>query len=373
MKTKKKILIISISAGAGHIMAGKALEETAKKSFKNLDVQHIDIADFMPKAIRAISVNSYELMAKKIPELWGLLYYKTDNQKAPEVLNNILKLSKYFSVNQFLSEVKKINPDYIVCTHFLPAYFINNAPKKLKPKCALAMVVTDYEMHSFWISSNVSHYFVATEKMKTKLLKEKLKKIKITASGIPLRPEFYKNKSVALLKEKYGIKNKNLTILVLAGGHGLIKTDKIVKSLSRISGGLNIIAIAGKNLKLKKLLEGIALLKGKQINVIGWTENVDELIRISDLVISKPGGISVSECIALNKPILAVSPIPGQEDKNVHFILEHNLGRIVDSPEELLHYIYQYRNKETEFSKLKVQNSSEIIIKEIEEDLDHSV
>ncbi|MCF6276964.1 MAG: hypothetical protein L3J07_03925 [Candidatus Magasanikbacteria bacterium] len=366
---KNKILIISISAGTGHIMAGNALEKTAKESFKNLDVKHIDIADFMPKPIKALSVNSYELMAKKMPELWGLLYDKTDNTKASTLLNNILKLSKYFSVNQFLSEIKKINPDYIICTHFLPAYFINHSPKKTKPECPLAMVITDYELHSLWLSKNISHYFVATDKMKKSIEKKYIKNIKITVSGIPLRPEFYKKKSVIALKKKHKLQKDNFTILVLAGGHGLIKTDKIVKLLSKTSLDLNIIAVAGKNLKLKNNLKKIKTTKGKEIKVMGWVNKIDELIRISDIVITKPGGISVSECIALNKPIFAVRPIPGQEEKNVQFIQKNKLGKLIGTPEDLLQYIRAFKTGKLKFSKLKVQNSSKIILGEIKKEM----
>jgi processive 1,2-diacylglycerol beta-glucosyltransferase len=363
-KNNKKILIVSMSAGAGHLIAGKALEAEAKKSFRDFDVAYMDLTDFVSIPVKAILTNSYELMAKKIPDLWGLFYSRTDNSKIPELLHQTLKLSQSFSASHFLETVKNFNPDYIICTHFMPVYFLNHAPKKYKPNCPIGMIITDYELHNLWLAADVDHYFVATQKMQWKA-KQTKPNTKVTASGIPIRPVFFEKKNISSLKKKYETNNLNKTILVLAGGHGLTKIDKIVKLLNKSTQKLNIIAIAGNNLKLKKSLEKIKANAGKKIKIIGWTNDIDELIKISDLVITKPGGLSVTECATLGKPMLAINPIPGQEEKNIHFILENNIGRLVDTPEDLEYYIENKVN----FNKLPIKNASKIILEQIKKDI----
>jgi processive 1,2-diacylglycerol beta-glucosyltransferase len=367
MKKNKKILLVSVSTGSGHIRAAEALEKTAKKKYKHLTVEHIDMMNYVSTPIRKSVIESYDIMAKQLPNLWGF-FYKTTNKQ--QLLNQAPKFAKLFNqinTGAFFNYIKKFEPDHILCTHFLPIHALFTMNKKIKLTCPISILMTDYHNHAFQTSPNISRYFISTEKMQWKLMSAGIDKKNITISGIPIDPVFYKQKKVNKLKNKYKATSEQKNLLILSGGQGLVDTNNIVSALFKSKQKIKIFTIAGKNKKLKNQLDKLKAPKNIKLNVIGWTDKIDEYIRIADLIITKPGGLTTTECISLNKPIIAISPIPGQEEYNAEYLLENQLGVIARDSDELLFYV------ETNPPQLKTRKkihstkkkSSEIILDKI--------
>ena len=350
---RHKILLISVSAGAGHVRAAEALERTAQLSFPDLEIEHIDMMDYVSRPMKTAIVDSYQIMAKQLPELWRFVYKKTDRPRQSGYLRELTKVINRMNATRFYEYVEQTKPDQILATHFLPAHALLELPKKYKISAPISILMTDYDKHSLLITPGMKHYFVATDKMKWKMMHKNISEKQITLSGIPVDPIFQKIKSVTELKKKYKVNNGKKTILIMSGGQGMAKSDQIITTLCQTEKQVNLIAIAGSSTTLESKLEKIKTPSHIKLHVVGWTNKIDEYMRIADVVVTKPGGLSVSECIALEKPIVAIHPIPGQEEHNAEYILKNGFGVIAHTPKDLLYYTDQkgetlaprYRNK----------------------------
>jgi processive 1,2-diacylglycerol beta-glucosyltransferase len=337
-----KLLIISISAGAGHVRTAEALEKTAIQKYPNLEVVHIDMADYITLALKKTVIDSYGLMAKKLPELWGFLYNKTDDPKNSKRFVKLTKQLKNLNSLKLYEKIKEIKPDRIICTHFLPADVILNAFKRHQIDTPVSITITDYDLHNLWLVEGASNYFVATDKMAWKMASRGIKKSKIITSGIPIQPEFYDNK-ILNTKAITPLINPSLpTILVLSGGEGMGDCLKITRLLFENQKPINIISVAGNNYKLLSNMDKLQVPKHINLQPLGWVSQMDKLMKTADIIISKSGGITTSECIVLGKPMIIIDPIPGQEERNADFILANGYGQIARDKEDLLYYLNEF-------------------------------
>lgn len=337
---KKKLLILSASTGSGHIQAGNALYEHALRHHQDtLEVKHVDIAEYLSFPVKTTLVNSYAVMIKTLPELWGLLYKQSDRPNTGKYLTKLMQFIKQINSSALYEMINEFEPDCILYTHFLGHYFVEVAPPKWKLHMKTAMLFTDYAIHNILVVPEVDHFFVPTEKMKWIIEKNKtIHPDRVTLSGIPVRPEFFEPADTKKLKKKHGIDPKLPVLLVLAGGYGLSKSDAIISTLFNLETPHQLIAIAGKNDRLVKRLQALNPPDHHQLTVHGWTDQMHELMHIADAIISKPGGVTLTEAHTITTPLIAINPIPGQEDRNAHHMLEHNWGALVHDPNDLLYY-----------------------------------
>lgn len=341
MKQKKKLLIISVAAGSGHIRAAEAIYKEAKMAHPHLSVYHMEMTDFVSSTVKKIIADSYNTLIKNFPSLWKFLYKSTDKSTGAKAISELSWFINKFNAAKFFSLIENFKPDYILTTHFLPAHVLCRSSYTYCSTTPLGVVLTDYAAHNLWIHPAVSDYFVPTQEVKKQVEKMGAKKFQTHITGIPIQPVFFEKKSIPRLKDKFKIATGKKVLLVLAGGEGLIPTDKVIGKIeTSIHLPLEVIAVAGNNqhlykkfLKLKKRLRNISL------HVFEWTNSIDELMRISDVIISKSGGITTTECITLQKPILVIDPIPGQEEANAQFIEKNKFGYVASNHEELFLYL----------------------------------
>lgn len=351
----KRLLLISVSAGAGHKRAAQALEKQAQQDYPDIAVQHIDMATLVSFPTRAAFFDSYELLVRQLPELWGIMYRASDHTRVKKLFDSAQKMLGSVDTKRFLDTVKAFHPDHIICTHFVPANILAHTTDSTISSIPRSIVVTDYGMHELWVSDNPAHYFVATESIKQKLIGRSIHPDDVVVSGIPVDPIFYAKKNTTAIKEKMGVSADKPIILVLAGGQGLIATDGIVKELFSLATPHSIIAIAGKQKALEQRLAALLPPKHHELHVLGWTDHIDEYMRIADIVVTKPGGITTSECIALGKPIVAISAIPGQEEANATYIAEHNLGTICNNLSAITSCIASCQTKKPKEKRIAAQ------------------
>lgn len=340
MPHKKKLLIVSLSAGAGHFRAAEAIKKTTEKYFPAIEATHIDMADYMTTAMKNATIRSYELMVKKIPELWGFIYQKTN--ESPSTNNRFQQLTGFLNrlnAQPLFDLISETKPDAIICTHFLPANAIAEGIRKGLFSVAVSIVMTDYDQHELLMLPGMDHYFVSSDKMRAKMIRHGIDARHITISGIPVDPVFYESKSVASLRKFHGANPAVPTVLLLSGGYGLSKIDEIVTVLFALQKPIQLFVVAGKNKRLETKLRTLQPPNHIQLTVVGWTDGMDEYMRVADVVVSKPGGLTTTECITLQKPLIAVQPIPGQEKENSDYILAEGYGVVATSPEDLLYYL----------------------------------
>jgi processive 1,2-diacylglycerol beta-glucosyltransferase len=320
----RKVLLLSASAGAGHVRAAEAIE----KAFKETDgdtrqVHHIDVLNYTNKVFRHLYSKAYIDLVNKLPEVPGWVYDKLDKPWKNE--RRRLALDK-LKTRPFVKLLREYRPDLIVCTHFLPAEIVSWLKAKERLSSRQAIIVTDFDVHAMWLVHHYERYFVALEEARVYLEALGIPPNKITVSGIPIDPVFAKRKDKNEMRLKHGLAPDRTTILLSAGGFGVGSIDALVTSMLPLQHRAQVVAICGRNEELKKRLTKLAARSKPDASVLlkpfGYTKEMDELMTASDVVLGKPGGLTTSEALAKGLVFVIVNPIPGQEERNSDHLLE---------------------------------------------------
>ncbi|HWT00657.1 MAG TPA: glycosyltransferase [Pyrinomonadaceae bacterium] len=324
----KKVLILSASAGAGHLRAAEALERAFRETTAAAEVRNVDTLDYTNKLFRHLHSKAYIEMVNKMPEVLGWLYDHLDKPWKNE--RRRLALDK-LNARPFVKLLADYEPDITVCTHFLPAEIISWLKAKGRINCRQAIVVTDFDVHAMWLCRHYEHYFVALDETRLHMEKLGVPASKITVSGIPIDPVFSEQKDKREMRARYGLRQDVTTILLSAGGFGVGPMENILRLLAAdLQSPAQVIALCGRNEKLKqrvgRLASGIPPESRFSIKAVGYTTAVDEYMAASDILLGKPGGLTTSEALARNLIFVIVNPIPGQEERNSDHLLEEGVA-----------------------------------------------
>jgi processive 1,2-diacylglycerol beta-glucosyltransferase len=321
----RKVLLLSASAGAGHLRAAEAIEKAFNeaKDAGSREVHHIDVLNYTNKLFRHFYSKAYIDLVNKMPEVPGWMYDKLDKPWKNE--RRRLALDK-LNTRPFVKLLRKYQPDLIVCTHFLPAEIVSWLKAKERLSSRQVIIVTDFDVHAMWLVHHYERYFVALDEARVYLEALGIPASKITVSGIPIDPVFGLKKDKHAMRAKHGLAADRTTILLSAGGFGVGSVDALVNSLLPLQNRAQIVAICGRNEELKKRLSRLAARIKSDATVtlkpFGYTKEMDELMTASDIVIGKPGGLTTSEALAKGLVFVIVNPIPGQEERNSDHLLE---------------------------------------------------
>lgn len=359
MSKVKKILFISCSAGAGHKRAAESLKYYCQKTYPQIEAVHIDLIDYSDWLIKKTVSSTYHLLVKNLPEIYGLIYKSSDTYISAKILNLVVSLLK-INTRKLNKYIKDFQPDRIVSTHFLASALV----KKFAKKIPLDMVITDYELHKIVLDPMIRKFYTPTEEVKNEIIK--LGRRAIT-TGIPLHPDFFQMKDLNQTYLDFQLNPQFKTILIMCGGYGLINPINFYKQINNNLSALNLIVITGQgSIETIKKIKDIPTYPSLNISIIEYTNRIDELIKIADIVITKPGGLTTTECLAMKKPILIVNPIPGQEEANVKFIEKNNYGRFISNHSELVEYIKLILEKKLFFNIADLPtNSAKKIIEKV--------
>lgn len=321
----RKVLLLSASAGAGHVRAAEAIEKAFNESAngEGREVHHLDILNYTNKVFRHLYSKAYIDLVNKLPEVPGWVYDKLDKPWKNE--RRRLALDK-LNTRPLVKLLRGYQPDLIVCTHFLPAEIVSWLKAKERLASRQVIIVTDFDVHAMWLVHHYEHYFVAIDEARAYLQALGIPARKITVSGIPIDPVFAKRKDKQEMRAKHGLAPDRTTILLSAGGFGVGSVDALIASLLPLQHRAQIVAICGRNEELKKRLQKLAARAKPDATVLlkpfGYTKDMDELMTASDLVLGKPGGLTTSEALAKGLVFVIVNPIPGQEERNSDHLLE---------------------------------------------------
>lgn len=360
----KKILIFYASYGGGHLNAAKSIKEYIDINYSNCETELIDCMKYINKPIEKITTAAYREMAKKLPWAWGKIY--SDSQKGP--LAHVSSRSNKIFAIKLLKLLREKQPDLIISTHPFGSQMCSYLKRKQKINAKIATIMTDFSPHDQWLIGHdyTDYFFVAHNKMKEYLISKNISKDKVFATGIPISSRFLKEYNKKEILDEFGLEENKKTILFFAGGEfglGKTKTVEIFESLVKNFENIQVIAIAGKNEKMKSNFETIVKNNNKANNVkiLEYTNKVPELMAISDLVVSKPGGLTTSESLASNLPIIIINPIPGQEEENAEFLENNGSGiwiRKNDSSYEVFKDLFSNPEKLD-----KIKNNTKILSK----------
>jgi processive 1,2-diacylglycerol beta-glucosyltransferase len=230
------------------------------------------------------------------------------------------------SSGALLRAIREARPDAVVCTHFLPAELLMRETNRLRIACPVWLQVTDYDLHNMWLVPGMAGYFAATDEVAHRMRARGLPSERIRVTGIPVMPAFSNPQSPELeraaCRAKLGLIPGKPVVLMVSGGPGVGDLATMAASVLALPGELQVVAVAGRNEAAKTALDALARSHVGRLLAIGFTGEMQTLMAAADLVVTKPGGLTVSECLALGRPMLLVSPIPGQEEHNAGFLLE---------------------------------------------------
>lgn len=323
--TIRKVLLLSASAGAGHVRAAQALERAfaLHRNGSCLEVRHLDVLDYTNKVFRHFYSKAYIDLVNKMPEVPGWIYDKLDKPWQNE--RRRLALDK-LNTRPMVKLLREYKPDMIVCTHFLPAEIVSWLKAKERLSSRQAIIVTDFDVHAMWLVHHYEQYFVAIDEARVYLEALGVPAAKITVSGIPIDPVFAKHKDKAEMRRKHDLAEDRTTILLSSGGFGVGAVDALISALIQLQHRAQLVAICGRNEELKsrltKLAAGISPEATMILKPVGYTQEMDEFMTASDFVVGKPGGLTTSEALAKGLAFVIVNPIPGQEERNSDHLLE---------------------------------------------------
>lgn len=297
----KKILIFYGSFGGGHLSAARNIKEYIDTNYNNTETLLVDCVEYVNKALNKVTTKAYSGMAKKAQWVWKKVYYGAESGAVSKISTGAQKLMA-IKLNKLL---KKYQPDLIISTHPFSSYMCALLKKKKKTNAKLATVLTDYAPHGQWLihPAYVNYFFVAHEGMKEDLINRGIKEPQIKVTGIPLSNRFLAHYDKEKVLAEFNLTTGKRTILFFAGGEQGFGKDKIfsmLKALIENFPNLQIIAISGKNKKIKHNFDTLVseTNSDENVKVLPYTNKIPELMSVSDLVITKPGGLTTTESLA---------------------------------------------------------------------------
>lgn len=372
-----KILIFYACYGGGHLSAAKSIKQYIDENYSNTETMLVDCMKYINPRLEKVTTGAYNQMAKRAPWAWGKIYKLSQKGIIARISNDSNKIM----ANKLYKIFEEFKPDIVISTHPFSVQMTAYLKSKGKVNCKLASVMTDFAPHDQWLVGNeyIDNIFVSHSGMKDEITQKNIPSSKIHATGIPLSTKFMQHFDKEKIKSSLNLDINKKTILFFGGGEfglGKDKTLQIFKNfINNLQDTYQIVAICGKNEKMKHEFENFI---APNVHVYGYSNQVPELMSISDLVVTKPGGLTVTESLASGLPIIIINPIPGQEVENAEFLEKKGVAIWLKNPknsEILIHNLLYDCEKLKQMkiqSKLLAKKTStadicKIIIKKTEE------
>lgn len=322
----QKILILSVSAGAGHMRAAEAIRAQALASNAPVEAIHLDAMDFVTPAFRKLYTDFYIKLVDKAPTLWGYLYNQTHVAQPDSTMERLRRKVERMNAGALLRKIGEARPDAIVCTHFLPAEMLSRLIRRGELQCPVWVLVTDFDLHRLWVHEGMAGYFVANEEVAYRLRAQGIDADRIHVTGIPIMPAFTQPLDRPTCAAEFGLAPGRTTFMLMGGGAGMGQLAGVAERLLALPGDFQLIVLAGKNAKALADLKLLAERHPRRLFPQGFTHQVERLMACADLIVTKPGGLTTSECMAMGLPMVVNAPIPGQEERNADYLLEQGVA-----------------------------------------------
>jgi len=315
----QRILILSTSAGTGHVRCAQALEKAFAADPRAGEVRHVDALDYTNQAFRDLYSKLYMQLVRNAPHLLGWAYRASDEPWKGEAAR--VQFDR-LNTGPLVKLIKKFDPHITVCTHFMPAGIISHLLGKSALTTRHAIVVTDMDCHAMWLTRHFQRYFVALEETRVHLETIGLPSSLIRVTGIPIDPIFARSVDRAAVRREFGLAPDKTTLLLSAGALGVGPTELIVERLKHLRHDAQTIVVCGRSEEVQARVSKAAGTNGARFAILGYTDRMHDLMHASDLFFGKPGGLTTSEALACALPMAIFSPIPGQEERNSDHLLE---------------------------------------------------
>jgi processive 1,2-diacylglycerol beta-glucosyltransferase len=334
----RRVLVLSASVGAGHVRAAQAVELALRELDPAATVKNLDVLELTGAAFRRLYGRAYLDLVNRAPHVLGYFYDLLDRPPSRRARSDRLRLLvEKLNLRRFLRLLREEAWDIIVNTHFLPAEIVASLRKRGELATPHFTVTTDFETHRLWVNEPCDHYFTATEEGAFYLSYWGVPPANATATGIPIHPVFSRPKERSACLERQGLAGDRPIVLQLAGGFGVGPVEALLRGILSVETGLDVVVVSGRNEALLHRLTEVEPPPRHRLIVLGFTDQIDELMALADVVVSKPGGLTTSEVLARGAAMCIVNPIPGQESRNSDYLLEKGAAIKINHPAMLPH------------------------------------
>ncbi|EPY09712.1 MULTISPECIES: MGDG synthase family glycosyltransferase [Paenibacillus] len=332
---RAKVLVLSGSIGHGHMQTAQAIKETAERWYgTEADVHVVDYMEQVSPHLHSVGTYCFVQWVKLFPSMYGYLFNMTRKDRK---LAQLLKGVRFTSLRPLIKLVEQMKPTVIVSTFPAASAAVSKLKERGMIDCPAVTVITDHTDHSFWLHPYTDLYLAGSEDAKTQLIEQGVPQSRIQVTGIPVRPAFYESYSKTELRKKYELDSSKLTVLLMGGGCGLMDPSMLdVIEQAGWAQDMQFIIICGSNDKLRSQLERWAESSPLHVRIEGYVKPVHEYMAMSDLMITKSGGVTTSEAVVQQLPLLVYKPLPGQEQDNIRYLLRSGVACCAEDAEELV-------------------------------------
>lgn len=329
---KRKILLMYITRVSGHRQATVAIQQSLRQLDPQIEAPSVNGFGYTYPVLEKVVHNTYMSVIKTTPKVWDYLYDNPKIVKNTQSIKNFLHKTSHEKIEKLLN---RYQPDTVVCTQAFPCGMIADYKRTNNLDLKLVGVLTDFAPHSFWLNEGVDYYIVPSLEAKERFIKKGIYPDNVKVYGIPVREKFAHQLDKQPIAKRLNLNPSLPTILIMGGGHGLGPIKAILKSLIKVETDFQIIVLAGKNKKIVNSLKRSVKKSKKKILIFEYANNVDELMEISSMIITKPGGITTAESLTKGLPMVIVDPIPGQEMRNTDFLIKKGIGIRIDDTSDI--------------------------------------
>jgi processive 1,2-diacylglycerol beta-glucosyltransferase len=353
-KTMPRFLILHASVGGGHRSAALALEQAFKR-LPDSEERVEDTLDYASALFRTAYARSYLELSQRAPLVWQMFYESTDldDSEWTRMSDQLRGLVAELAVTGLKRMIRKYAPAAIVCTHFLPAELLMRMKLGGDLRQPTYTVITDHAVHSNWITPGVDGYFVASEFPCELMIARGVPAAIVHVTGIPVNPETAIPKEPQAMRTRHDLPLDRPVIALFGGGLVSTRVRRIVKGMLALDEDGLLVVVAGRNAELPAALADLGDGRRMRLRVLSHVDYVDDLIAASDLVITKAGGLIVSEVLARGTPLLVIDPIPGQEEWNADYLVSSGAGLQLRLPEWVPWTVQQLLNDRQRLSRIR--------------------
>lgn len=339
-----------ISEVSGHRSATLAIEKAIKELRPDTEIMNINAFNYTNPISEKVINRIYMEVIKRTPKIWDYLY---DNPSVVRGLENIKRHVHKSNSPKLKKLFDSFEPDLVVCTQAFPCGMVADYKKTYGANLPLVAVLTDYIPHSYWVYEDVDYYITPSEDVSARLEKKGVAAAKIRPYGIPFDHRFNRKHDFEGIFAKLKLNPQKPIILIMGGGQGLGPIKTIVKSLEKSKHDICELIVTGTNKKLFNSLKRKVKHYKKDIRLFGFIQNIHELMSVSRLIISKPGGVTTAEVLSMGLPMVIVKPIPGQEINNTNFLTHKGAAIKIDEPKDVYRKIDELLDNKTKLEQLK--------------------
>jgi processive 1,2-diacylglycerol beta-glucosyltransferase len=342
-----KLLIAYTQAGEGHRRAATALYNYFQKDHKELEVKLVDTLDYSSLLFRSVYNQIYTMCITRMPWMWAGAYHLSRIRLLRSLIQRVRYIVNSFNTVGFVKLLSEYKPDAVVVTHFLPSAVISYLKEKKRINTLLISVITDYNVHPFWLTSGTDIYTAPCTYAKDELLSDNVPKEKIRITGIPVDPKFTAFYDKKMSRVKLGIADERFTVLLATSGFGIGPIEEIADLLHQ---DVQLLVVCGRNEKLYKKLQAKNYPSAK---IFGFVNNMEELMAACDIFITKPGGMTITESLNMDLPMMFISAIPGQETRNATIMADYGVAVIPGKLKSLRETILELKNHPEKLTRMR--------------------